>query len=1187
MKYQYLQIGTNIKKRNGNHHSNIHNSTEENNIKKRVKIEEKTPETINLDEAGEIEELQVENDDFIAHHQQNYHHAGIRKGDGVLHGKEKHKVKYKYVTSCCSSSRRCHYCKRSGKYRVIECNTCKNIRYCLKCIRRWHSGKAEGSFYEACPVCRNNCHCKSCLKHPDLIGMHFKNLKKIEFVEDEKLQDSKFSQAKTLQYSKYIIRTLLPLLSRFKEEQMLEKDIEANIQGLSIEEIRLQKAECMEDERINCNYCKTSIADLHRCCSYCSYELCLSCCKDFRRASFERDELMKDSIDDERTETSEKDGKINFSDGGPFRKKKHKKVSELWTTNRTMGTGMIPCPGMDGRCCRSMLLKCIYTENWVTELYVKAEKIATADTLRSLPESTITTLNYDVLNMLHKAASREDSDDNYLYRPTAEGIKSSDLKHFQRHLFKGEPMIINNVIKAKTKVSWEPKVIWSACQDKIPVMNVIDCLSWSQIKISPLHFFRGYRKGRFYPYGWPQLLKSNDWPNMNLFEERLPHHLAEYLGCLPFQEVTHPRSGYLNLVSESPVKSKLDLGPKTYIGYGIAQELGIGDSVTKLQCGTIDVVYVLMHTEGVTLTNDQLLAIHKRKQELVAQGSREFSGNKERDKLQVHTLQCQNHICSELKNESLSKVSKLGNLEMLGNAEEVGNADSRRIRGRINNMRSCQRSEILDRGQIKRQPKRTLPSSADVFQGCEDAEAGALWDVFRRQDVPQLKEYLTLHYRQFTHTNRSPLQQVFDPIHDQTFYLTMEHKRRLKDEYGIEPWTFTQKLGDAVVIPAGCPYQIRNLESCVNVALGFVSPENASESLRLTDELRSLPDNHIAKEDRMEVNKMILHSISTAIEDFEKLSKLEVDVLAEDSSSMGPASNAKDVRKPSMRMLDRAGETSCMSSSQSESKPDESLSTSSQNDQIDVERVESTLHEVQSFFVPTPNQGPTRTSKSIDDSCKNPPPASLPKEIWQDFMNYPFKVLGNRDNEMTTMHAISELIENLPLSFNEKEAEVLMEHYNILSSILRERGNKEQLQQEMADLEESANLIDDLRNSEVKLKAKYNKLERQKQELEAKMQKISEKMREESARAAEMVSMAEQRRLNLENIRGNLAKAESEIDSLISRSFAIRSKFHSYKKLVHLAQVLLQSQSWYYAFCARKSISLTEVKVVLQLHSEF
>lgn len=29
---------------------------------------------------------------------------------------------------------------------------------------------------------------------------------------------------------------------------------------------------------------------------------------------------------------------------------------------------------------------------------------------------------------------------------------------------------------------------------------------------------------------------------------------------------------------------------------------------------------------------------------------------------------------------------------------------------------------------------------------------------------------------------------------------------------GIEPWTFVQKQGDAVYIPAGCPNQVRNIK---------------------------------------------------------------------------------------------------------------------------------------------------------------------------------------------------------------------------------------------------------------------------------------------------------------------------------------------------------------------------------------
>ena len=28
----------------------------------------------------------------------------------------------------------------------------------------------------------------------------------------------------------------------------------------------------------------------------------------------------------------------------------------------------------------------------------------------------------------------------------------------------------------------------------------------------------------------------------------------------------------------------------------------------------------------------------------------------------------------------------------------------------------------------------------------------------------------------------------------------------------VEPWSFEQKLGEAVFIPTGCPYQVRNLK---------------------------------------------------------------------------------------------------------------------------------------------------------------------------------------------------------------------------------------------------------------------------------------------------------------------------------------------------------------------------------------
>lgn len=49
-----------------------------------------------------------------------------------------------------------------------------------------------------------------------------------------------------------------------------------------------------------------------------------------------------------------------------------------------------------------------------------------------------------------------------------------------------------------------------------------------------------------------------------------------------------------------------------------------------------------------------------------------------------------------------------------------------------------------------------------------------------------------------------------------------------------------------MLIPAGCPHQVRNLRACVKVALDFVSPEGAAQCLRLRGERRALAVRELA-----------------------------------------------------------------------------------------------------------------------------------------------------------------------------------------------------------------------------------------------------------------------------------------------------------------------------------------------------
>ncbi|XP_017415480.2 lysine-specific demethylase JMJ26-like isoform X1 [Vigna angularis] len=695
-----------------------------------------------------------------------------------------------------NQSNMCHQCQRNDKGRVVRCTNCKSKRFCIPCIQNWYPHLKEDCIAEACPVCRGNCNCKACLRSNVLI----KKMKaKTSTNKDEKVE-----------LSMCLLQVLLPYLRLLDEEQRIENETEAKIQGISVSELEVVHADYFKDERVYCDNCKISIFDYHRSCTECSFYLCLICCRELRSGQLVggadpitlefpfrgRDYLHGGNVDKT----------VNQIESNAAAKSLIREWSRAgWHAD---SNGSIPCPK---ECNHGFLeLRSVLGQHFITDLLCKANgleqtfKHETPDKLClcSRPDRSA---NYG----MRKAASRADSGDNYLYCPKAVQLQDKDLGHFQWHWEKGEPVIVSHVFDCTSGLSWEPLVMWRALRQMNNTKReqhlygkAIDCLDFCEVEIKMHQFFTGYTKAFGDWLHWPRILKLKDCPPSNLFEERLPRHFAEFISSLPFKEYTDPFGGCLNIaVKFAKDCPKPDMGPKTYIAYGFPQELGRGDSVTKLHCDMSDVVNVLTHIAELKLQPEHLSAIDKLK-------LKHF----EQDKKELH---------SDHDGET--------------NVDEV----------------------------------KTRPESDLSFAG--DGSEGALWDIFRRQDVPKLQEYLMKHFREFRHIHCSPVEQVIHPIHDQTFYLTVEHKKKLKEEYGIEPWTFVQKLGDAVFIPAGCPHQVRNLKSCIKVALDFVSPENVGECFRLTEEFRKLPISHGSAEDKLEqVKKMVIYAMQDVVTKLEK-----------------------------------------------------------------------------------------------------------------------------------------------------------------------------------------------------------------------------------------------------------------------------------------------------------------------------
>ncbi|KAK9865894.1 hypothetical protein WJX84_006777 [Apatococcus fuscideae] len=176
----------------------------------------------------------------------------------------------------------------------------------------------------------------------------------------------------------------------------------------------------------------------------------------------------------------------------------------------------------------------------------------------------------------------------------------------------------------------------------------------------------------------------------------------------------------------------------------------------------------------------------------------------------------------------------------LGNSQEVCGRDSNSVT-KLHVDLSDAINVTLHVRRCAEEPPPHVRCGSEVADTSKDPTyggAGAVWQIFARTDVPLLQQWMQEHANEFLHGDQHPAGfDLEEPICHQKFMLGSTHLESLKQEKGVEPWTFEQHDGEGVFIPAGCPHQVRNLRPATKVALDFVAPESASVAQRLREVL--------------------------------------------------------------------------------------------------------------------------------------------------------------------------------------------------------------------------------------------------------------------------------------------------------------------------------------------------------------
>ena len=152
-------------------------------------------------------------------------------------------------------------------------------------------------------------------------------------------------------------------------------------------------------------------------------------------------------------------------------------------------------------------------------------------------------------------------------------------------------------------------------------------------------------------------------------------------------------------------------------------------------------------------------------------------------------------------------------------------------------------------------------------------EPVCVWHIFTPHEAAPLNDWILPNRSSLVKSTQESwltTGKLNDPLFDSAVYLQPRELERISQELGITPLIIYQNVGEAVIIPAGCVYQILNVRANTRAVIDFLGPESCLRAAEVMQRARKLPEDHWRREDRLLLNHLFRCSMYETAEMLEK-----------------------------------------------------------------------------------------------------------------------------------------------------------------------------------------------------------------------------------------------------------------------------------------------------------------------------